>query len=208
MKERLNVFERAILATSMVLHERQQGYRIPFSGELLRTLGWKRMIEFSKLSAPIMAEAVRVFGERDTQVLCSMCALWAGCPFCSVGHMLAANLLHLRETGALFPIPEPRLREWRRLRDSEVTADARKLLGEKEATLAARIERSLAVHQSPIEPEDPEGKALVSLVALWSLLTECSVHFEVPVEQIPPLATVAKDKALRAKYAALRSQQA
>jgi hypothetical protein len=206
VKARLSVIERSLLAVGSFFFEKQNGYRVPFSGELLRTLGFARMMEFAKLSEPIMEEAVRVFGERDSQALCGMSALFNGCPYCSVGHLLAANLLHLREKDALFPLDEQDVPALRRMRDADIVTQVRQRLSATEPRLLARIERALALRDETRVAEGEEDAALRALGGLWSIITECSVQFEVPASTIPPLDKIAKDKALRARYAALRSE--
>ena len=205
MRARLTLPERWLLAASNYFYARSNGYRVPFSGELIRTVGWAKTGEFSRRSEGILKNAVSLFGERDTQVLSSMAALWNGCPFCSVGHMLAANLLHLRDTEQLFAIPESAVVEWRRLRDEEILADVATRLGSSEERLSRRVRRGFELYADPNAPlRDDEDHALDAMRRLWAIVSECSVHFEISPEDIPPLAKIALDKPLRARYQKLR----
>src|SRR5262249_35192900 len=156
---------------------------------------------------PALVERASIaLGERDAQVVFSLSAMWYGCRFCSVGHMLAANLVHLRDTGLLFPIDEADVLVLRQQTDAEMRAWlAERLSAAELVVLQRRLERLSALSDGA-KPVSAEDDAIAAALALWAVITECSVLFELPVERIPPLSAIAKDKALLDRYRKMRGR--
>jgi hypothetical protein len=185
----------------------QRGYAVPFGEEMINTLGFRGVAQAGKDLEASSQTVMRLFGDRDGQLLIGMAALWNGCTFCSVGHVHAANLYHLRDHGELFPLDEREVLPLQRLRDVEVM----RRLREKFAAPAFARTLALLVRQQELKTgtaadTTPDDEGLRLALAAWDWLNECTITTE--VVDVPPLCNLARDRQLRARYQAARARSA
>jgi hypothetical protein len=180
--------------------------------EVIRLYGLRGYRQFFTYIEAARDELCRHCGPLSTEALISLTAMWNGCRYCSRGHLLGANLLHLRDTGRLFPLPEDRIFIWQGMNDDDARADIdARLAGEPDlASLRAHVARLFALKSGVQAPESEAGEpmraALVRLDSAWSLLNECSIVDN--GVQVPPLhPDVWSDKELLRRYRDARASQ-
>lgn len=183
----------------------QLGYGLPFAAELFDTYGVAGFGEWAHKTADARDRAQARWGDAAGDMLVALTAAWNGCRWCSKGHLRAANLVFLRETGALFPLDEANMDEWQTLRDADLVQLLTKAL--RDADLhdqAEALQRLFDLRAGRAEATSEDDKILMDLVAAWDLLSECSVLVDVP-EVVPALETeLARDLALNEHYERLR----
>lgn len=201
MSRELTWYERAFIRTERALGELTHGYHIAFDEELVRQHGMLGLFRFGRATLKAQNELIAMFGETKFHLLAGFASLWNGCDYCTYGHVLALNLCVFKETGQLFPIDEAEVHELLRLRDHELQAMLEARLGASHPELFALVKRQLEVRVAEGPLKSDEDRLLLKSIALYEWVNECSITVDAPA---PPLGPVAKDRALRARYAAAR----
>ena len=185
-----------------------QGYDPIFLGEMVELLGVRGVAAWGEKLQAIAEIADERYGFFEAQLLVSFSAMFNGCRICSVGHMFGANLDHFDRTGELFPIDELEVYDLQALSDEAVltTVDER-LSDARYDEVRARIHRMFALKYGAAAAENDDDEVLLGLIAVWELLSECTIVTSVsdPAE-IDPLTPIGKRKELIARYRQARGR--
>lgn len=203
MSRELTWAERAFIKVERSLGELTHGFYIAFDEELVRQHGLLGFARWSRATLKAQNELIAHFGETKFHLLAGFASLWNGCDYCAYGHMLALNLCTLRETGALFPVDEADVHDLLRLRDAELQTTLEARIGSSHPDFFALVKRQLEVRVAEGPLQSDEDKLLLKSIALYEWVNECSITVDAPA---PPLGPIARDHALRARYAELRKE--
>src|SRR5262245_17558525 len=199
----VGVFGRAAARLMNALTLRSQGYELPFYEEFFRSLGVLGYLKFVGNLAKISELLIARYGDRDAQILIGLAAMWNGCDFCSVGHVFAANLYHFRQEDRLLPLDEKAMPELTRMPDGDGIARISEIFGEPQyERLRGLIAREHALKAGRAQGAGDDDGYLRGCLAAWDLINECSIV--AVYDEIPPLAPIAKERALRDRYLAAR----
>lgn len=200
--------ERAVSGAVRQFTQLALGYDPEFLSEMVRVLGVRGFFKWSASIDRMMKAAAQAFGEAQAQWLIGTAAMWNGCRYCSVGHTLAGNVLHFGETGTLFPLDEVEMHAMQEKRDSEILEEFRRRLETDHNKTLGLLERLYGLKYGDLVPNDEQDRLLLGIVACWDLINECSIiaDQEDP-HHAQPLAAVAKNRDLVARYRAAREQQ-
>jgi hypothetical protein len=144
------------------------------------------------------------FGGLRTHLVCSYISLLRGCPYCTMGHARAFELLFLKERGELFPLDEEAILALHRLDPGTI----RERLGEALAKAGlgdelAVLDRAKAVMDGQVASPRGDDARLDHLTKMFAVLNTCGIKGAVqPDEAHDPIN---RDVALKARYAALRA---
>jgi len=203
----LSLRERVALAAVDKMSALYLGFRPPVNEEAMRSLGVRGYLRWSTTTGKVMKALATALGEADAQFVIGFAGLWLGCGYCGAGHVHAGNLIVFRDRGVLSPLSDAALRELYETPDAEATGKIEALLVDpRDARLRGLLTRLYAL-KAGARPDQPEDAALVAALSCWEWVTECTivVGLEIPIESVPPLTPLYKDKALRERYAAARA---
>jgi hypothetical protein len=188
----------------------QAGYDTPFIEELAVVLGPRSFFRWAQDVTKTIELLQKRFGEAEAQFLIGWAATWNGCQFCSVGHVYAGNLLWFRRHGRLFPLDERDVPALATHTDAEMLAEILRRLAPDPDTSAvqAALRRMFELKMGTPQPAGADDDILRATIASWDLINECSilVGIDAPVNEVPPLWPIAKDKQLRRLYAEARGR--
>ena len=150
---------------------------------------------------------MRVLGPVRTHLACTTISLYNHCIYCAYGQTYALELLHLRDTGRLFPLDVQLLREWLHLEPRVLGAGLRAVL--REAGLhseAVWVDLTLAFLAGEQQPIDEDEARLAHLVYMISELNR--IANKTGIQPDGAQDSINKDGALKARHAALRAAAA
>lgn len=209
MPERLGFFERLAAEALDKSWQAYTGYSTIFMGEMIRTFGVKNALEVMGAMGKATSALEKSFGPIGAQLALGIAGTWNGCRFCGTGHLLAANLVHYRETGTLLPLDERMVLEFEKLSFEQMRARLQEIFSAPEhAERAAMVDRLIALELGDAPRPDTSDEALSLGIEVWSIVNECStaITFDMDLDVVPALSTVAKDKALLRKYRIARGR--
>lgn len=181
------------------------GYDPVFAEEMTRTMGFRNANKWGRLLMASLKNMEARYGEATAQIVCATSAMWNGCQFCSVGHMLAGNMTYFLEQGELFPIDERRIHELQMLDDDELMGTLNELLADpKHDEIRGLINRLYELKFGDAKPESSEDELLMAVIATWDIVNECSIMTELSPDKIGPLSRMGRRPGLRARYRAAR----
>jgi hypothetical protein len=187
------------------------GFPDPFVEEHVRMEGVRGYLRWAKSGMELLALLEKRFGAVEAQLIIGFAALWSGCRWCGIGHVLAANLeLFKREEGALGPLDELRVPELQMEKDPEVLAELLlRFSGPRWEKINRLIERQYLLRTDQVEAESLEDELLQTTNVLWEWVVECTITaMDMDPSKIPPQAPIGKDRKLRARYYEARKQKA
>jgi hypothetical protein len=171
---------------------------------LVRQRGSASALLWFAVNMPRYLMTVRVLGALRTHLACVVLSLHNGCAYCAHGHAHAVELLHLRDTGRMFPLDAATLASWEGLPPRRLAQRLRAVLAE--AGLHAEtlwVDQVLDIATGAAQPVDHEERRLAHLVGMVAVMNAaargCTI---VPDEAMDP---VNKDVAVKARYAAARA---
>lgn len=146
---------------------------------------------------------MRVLGPVRTHLACAAISLHNSCVYCAFGQAYALELLHLRDTGQLFPMDTRLLSDWLYLEPRQLGARLRGVL--QQAGLhgeAVWVDITLGLvtgEQQPIDDAEARVAHLVRMVGEMNRIANAT-GAEPDGAQDP----INKDTALKATHAAMR----
>lgn len=156
---------------------------------------------------PRYERTLRVLGPLRTHLACTVVSLVNGCRYCSYGHAYAAELLYLRDRGALLPVDAQTMSTWTGLPPAELRQRVVEVL--ERADLHGEVlwvDRALALAAGSQQPVDAHEARIAHLVEMFAVLNAIGRAGDVePDEAHDP---VNKDGALRARHRELRGSRA
>ncbi len=189
--------------------ELHTGYSTVFMAELIRTFGVSNALQVMGGMGRAQAALEKHHSLMIAQLSLGVAGLWNGCRFCGCGHLLAANLLYFRETGKLYPIDERIVLELEKMDFPSVRARIAELLSAPEHQKeAAALDRLMAIQLGAPVADDEKDRALKLGIDVWAIVNECStvVSFDLDLDVVPALSTIAKDKPLQKRYRIARGR--
>ena len=177
-----------------------------FSSEMVRTYGIGGFFRWAGAATKAIALLESRFGAMEAQLLVGTAALLNGCTWCGQGHVLAANIIHHKATGALFPIDDREVNALQRMPDPELLAHLATLLVDHPKVLA-HIQRQYELKSLRGQESGPDDAALSASIAVWDWATECSIILDMAVGTVPPTSAIGKDTAAVAAYHEARAAQ-
>ncbi|MBK8260793.1 MAG: hypothetical protein IPK80_05580 [Nannocystis sp.] len=203
----LSLRERWALAALDRVSALYLGFRPPVNDEAIRSLGVRGYMRWSMTTGKVMKALATALGEAEAQFVIGFAGLWLGCGYCGAGHVHAGNLLVFRDRGALTPLSDAALRELYETPDEAAAAKIAALLSDPSYARLRGLLLRLYALRGGARPDQPEDAALAAALSCWEWVTECTIvaGLEMPLEAVPPLTPLFKDKALRERYAAARA---
>jgi hypothetical protein len=157
-----------------------------------------------------VADLEKHYGLLVANLIMAFAGLWNGCPYCSVGHFYAANLVFFKTTGRLYPIAESDVPELQRMTYEQSMERVREILSSDELAEHFRIVERLFQLYTGAEIKTDEDRLLSAALASWGWLNECSVPitYDMQVQEIPPILDKKERELVANRYRAARDAQA
>lgn len=194
---------RLARGATKILH----GYDVAFLDDMVSTLGLAGMREWGERLEQVSARAEQELGPVRGQHAIAFVALLTGCPFCSVSHLYAGNLVLFAETGAVFPIDERDVRRIQRLQDPDLLRQMADDLAAYPETLAM-FHRLYALKFNRATGVESEDDVLRAVISLWDVVVECTIlQDDLEPAEIDPIHPLAKDAELRRRYREAREHR-
>jgi hypothetical protein len=207
----LTAGQRAFVWTFRRLTTVFAGFPDPFVEEHVRMEGVRGYLRWAKSGMELLALLEKRFGVVEAQLVIGFAALWTGCRWCGVGHVLAANLEQFRrEEGVLGPLDELRIPDLQMKTDPEVLEELlQRFSGARWEKLNRLIERQYLLRTDQVEAESHDDELLQTTNVLWDWVVECSITaMDCDPTTIPAQSPIGKDRKLLARYYAARKQTA
>lgn len=202
----LNFAERLFLRLLRWMEMKTFGFKHPFSEELVRSSGFFGALNFGKAVGKAMAGLEKRYGLLVSNLIMGFAGLWNGCRYCGVGHLYAANLLHFKATGRLYPIAEEDVPWLQELSYEESMVRVRGLLADEEFAEHLRIIERVYELREGAEAKNEEDRLLQLALASWAWLNECSapISFDMQVKEVPAILEKGERERLLDRYRAAR----
>lgn len=182
------------------------GYTIPFLEEMLRHYSVAEVFRIFGACTKIANALTHRYGPRDANVLIGFAAVWNGCRFCSRGHIWAANLYHLRDTGELFPLDDADVHAMQRMPDEELLSKTLGLLQDSQyARLRQLLQRQYHLKRGEAVGSTDEDDFLRAAIAAWDWMVECTIVVDDTGDV--PADPISSDRALLDRYLTLRGRK-
>jgi len=198
--------ERLFLRLLRWMEMKTFGFKHPFSEELVRSSGFVGALNFGKAVGKAMAGLEKRYGLLVSNLIMAFAGLWNGCRYCGVGHLYAANLLHFKATGRLYPIAEADVPWLQELSYEESMVRVRGMLSDEEFDEHLRIIERLYEIRGGAESKNEEDRLLALALASWAWLNECSapITFDMQVKDVPAILEKGERERLLDRYRAAR----
>lgn len=207
-KPKLSLGQRLTVA-AMNLVERL-GYHVstPFHEDYVRTYGAWEYLKWLNEAFRITRMLESRHGKVEAQMIISMAGLWTGCRWCSITHMLIANLELFDANGELGPIDELELPRWQELRDAEVLEQIDRYMVGRWAHMAPLARRMYDLRTGAAKPSTNDDYLLLRTNVMWEWVIECTiVAYDFDPETIPAFGRVARDRSLLERYRQTRGKR-
>jgi len=184
-------------------------YRViaPFNEDYVRTFGAWEYVKWMLEAERIRALLERRYGKTETQMLISMAGLLSGCRWCSIQHMLLANLMIFEQTGELGPVDELDLPRWQEMRDAEVLEVLEESLQPRWSHIVPVLRRLYELRAGLAEPSTDDDYLLVRTNVMWEWAIECTITaLDFDPASIPPFGPMARDRTLFTRYRNARAE--
>ena len=163
----------------------------------VRSLFWfaKNMLRYEGIREKL--------GPIRTHVLATGVSALNGCSYCVFGHGFALGLVHLKQTGQLFPLTERELMDLCGQSEADILTTMERAL--TKASLRSEVlplERLRELWQRPGLATTKQDRDLVHLNKMFTTLNLCGVKRHIQRDQAHDQLN--KDRALRDRYIALR----
>ncbi|MCA9661948.1 MAG: hypothetical protein KC486_26655 [Myxococcales bacterium] len=206
----LRLAERVALRLIDGMSKAFLGFVPPVNEEAVRTLGVRGYFRWSTSTGKVMKTLADGLGEAESQLVIGFAGLWLGCGYCGAGHIHAGNLILFRDEGVLTPLSDEVIDELYETPDERAEGRLRELLSEpRYARILALV---LRVYQlrAGAEPSGADDDYIALALTCWDWVTECTIveGLEMRPATVPPLTPLAKNMALRERYAAARAAEA
>lgn len=201
--------ERMLLKLMNSGNRAQLGFNHPFLESVVRASGFRGTIAFMRDVGGTVAELEKHYGLLVANLIMAFAGLWNGCPYCSVGHFYAANLLFFKSTGRLYPIAESDVPELQVMTYDQSMERTRQLLSSEELAEHFRIIERLFQLYTAAEIKTEEDRLLTAALASWGWLNECSVPitYDMQVQEIPAILDKKERELVVNRYRAARDAQ-
>lgn len=185
------------------------GFPDRLAEEYVRTFGVREFLRWAKTTFEVVQMLEKRWGPAEAQMLASFAALWSGCRWCSVGHLLTGNLELFKGTGELGPLDERRVVDLQRQRDPEVLEILLECYsGSRWKEMSAMIHRQYQLRSGKVEEETSDDQLLQMTNYMWEWINECSITLmDIDPLTIPPQSPIGKDKKLLQRYREARQQK-
>jgi hypothetical protein len=185
------------------------GFSDPFAAEHVRMEGVRGFLRWVRVSFELFDQLDKRFGAVEAQLVIAFAAMWTGCRWCSIGHVLSANLELLKREGELGPLDERSIPDLRMMQDGEVLELLQqRFSGPRWEKLNGLIERQYLLRTGGAEEESRDDELLQATNVLWEWVVECSITaMDVDPSKIPPQTPIGKDRALLERYYEARKQK-
>ena len=119
---------------------------------------------------------MRLLGPVRVHLACVVVSLRNGCRYCAHGHVYALELIHVRDTGRLFPIDARRLDDWIGLDDRTLRRRLHAVLAEAGMHVEALwADRVLALADGSQSPMDATEVRLAQIVRMVTAMNEVAI---------------------------------
>jgi hypothetical protein len=186
------------------------GFPDPFVEEHIRGEGVRSYLRWAKSGFDLMRMLEKRFGPAESQMIIAFAAMWTGCRWCSIGHVLSGNLELFKREGVLGPLDELTIPELQMMEDTEVLEHLLQLYsGPRWERLNPLIRRQYLLRSGQAEEESRDDELLQAVNTVWEWVVECSITaMDMNPADIPPQTPIGKDRKLRARYYEARKKKA
>lgn len=186
------------------------GFPDPFVEEHVRGEGVRGYLGWAKSAFAVMAMLEKRFGPVESQLLIAFAAMWTGCRWCSVGHVLTSNVELFKREGELGPLDELTIPQLQMMQDPAVLEELlRRFSGPRWERLNPLIRRQYLLRSGQVEEESRDDELLQAINTVWEWVVECSIiAMDIDPSKIPPQTPIGKDRKLLARYYEARKQKA
>lgn len=190
-----------------MMHRITQGYDPVFLSQLLHQLGPRELMRWGAEVTEIVDAIECELDPASTQHSIAFAALFNGCRVCSVGHMYAGNLELFDATARLFPVDERDVYDLQDLEDDELLWELSQRLRDDYPETFERVASLYELKTDVRSPRTTLDHLLLRMAAAWDILADSTVLCAVDDPAgIDPLTPIAKDNALRHRYAVARGR--
>lgn len=209
MRRELTVGQRAFLWVYLRFTNMFVGFSDPFAAEHIRMEGVGGFLRWAKASFELLDQLTKRFGVVEAQLIIAFAAMWTGCRWCSIGHVLTANLELFKREDALGPLDELTIPDLQLMRDEELLALLQqRFSGPRWEELRRVMVRQYLLRSGQVEEESRDDQLLQTTNIIWEWVVECSIMaMDIDPASIPPQAPIGKNRKLRARYYAARKQK-
>ncbi len=186
------------------------GFPDRFAAEYVHTFGIREFLRWSQGVFKVVQQLeARYGGAAEAQMLISFAAMWCGCRWCGVGHLLSGNLELFRRDGVLGPLDERRIPELQLMRDPEVLAELERLFdAPRWQELREALRRQYLLRAGKVEESSTDDQLLQLTNFMWEWVNECSITaLDIDPLQIPAQSPINKRRKLMELYQQARRRQ-
>jgi hypothetical protein len=196
----LSLKEKLFIRGVTTMNRLQRGHAYTdYVTAMVRAHGIGEMSKFGRVVDESLKVYEATYGPFIIQLLTGLSAMWTGCTYCSVGHVLTANLHWYKAHGELTGLDEGLIYWLQRKTDDDVHAYLRQVFsGDKHKRTVELIERLYAIRAMEAEGETADDDFLRAAAATWDWVNECSIRLD-PVK-VPPMDRLGKDRKLLRRY--------
>jgi hypothetical protein len=186
------------------------GFPDPFVEEHVRSEGVGGYLRWAKSAFAVMGMLEKRFGPIESQLIIAFAAMWTGCRWCSIGHVLTGNLELFKREGELGPLDELTIPELQMMQDPALLEELlRRYSGPRWEQLNHVIRRQYLLRSGQVEEESRDDELIQGINIVWEWVVECSIiAMDVDPTTIPPQTPIGKDRKLLARYYEARKQKA
>jgi hypothetical protein len=209
-RESLTVGQRLFVWAWRRFSKAFAGFPDPFVEEHVRGEGVGGYLRWAKSAFAVMDMLAKRFGPIESQLIIAFAAMWTGCRWCSVGHVLSGNLELFKREGELGPLDELTIPELQMMQDPVLLEELlRRFSGPRWEQFNHVIRRQYLLRSGQVEEESRDDELLQGINTVWEWVVECSIiAMDIDPTTIPPQTPIGKDRKLVARYYEARKQKA
>lgn len=179
------------------------GFAPPIVELIVEDRGTVRALRWFCATMPRFLVSLRVLGPVRVHLACVVVSLRNGCLYCAYSHVYALELIHLRDTGRLFPIDARRLTGWVGLDDRSLRRRLHAVLVHAGLHLEAMwTDRVIGIADGSQQPVDSAEVRLAHLARMVTAMN--TVAIAAGAEPVGAHDAVNKDRRVKLAHAALR----
>lgn len=206
MKRDLTFGQKMFCKIVQPMNKLTLGYTVPFMEDFVRTYGLKGAMRGMTRVQTMLALLEAELGDLKAAALVGFGAFWNGCPWCSIGHILAANLIQYDEDETFFFVDELEVPYLQTLRDDDVFVELRKRAkSDFDRELIEQVERQYALKMEKAQPVNEMDELLIAGLQAWDWFNECTIVNARPADKVPAIHKLWKKRRLVRAYQAARA---
>ncbi len=180
------------------------GFKPNLMKDIVEQNGGPSSVLWFARNMPTYERILKAWGPIRTHLLASEISVLNGCPYCTFGHIYAAQLHFLEITGSVMSVDEDEVVSWHKLDEATKIANFRKLILENELDAEmALFDRMLELRAGNGSNGSKRDRNIEHLLQMFAYLNACGIKGNTANDQSHDPINL--DTALKEKYARIRA---